>query len=1022
MKHSITFTNADNKWDNALPLGNGCFGAMVYYEKNRLYMPMNHYEIYYNISDKVLPKDKLEGYVPEKNPGAVHQEYIDRANRNQPVGKETFTNYMLDKASAFDETQYSAFGFSGSYPPTGNLEYNFCDCLKDAEQSLVLYVEDAKCELTLSDGDKKITVDAIVARDDCAVNHIKQSKQGLIKSFELAFPPSRDIDYPDISYIQIDSKTFACTVKRALDKEQTAEPFVFSDVIRLVGAEGKLVVNEFDAEIVLENAENDFYILTGIFTDWNYKNPLEDGIKKIDEFEENLASIYEEHHKYWNDFFERSKISIPDKFLENVYYVNQYALDCCSGKGGIMKHHACGLNGLWDVRHPNLWGSMWYWDVNIQAAFAGVFSSNRLDLAKVFSDGLLSYVELAKNFAKDVHNVNGIAGDYPYTFYYACWPWCAQYLWFLYEYSLDKEYLKNDAFPVFVKLSEFFLNIFKYDEERGYYSVYPDISPEQGPLAHDTVITVSCVKYLFKFTLEAAEILGVDLPILDSCRKVMNNMAPYPISEDGMYGKHFKDSEDAPDNMWIRHPSMLMPLFPIGEFDLNSDKEIIDILSNTVDFLDERAEIGIFGGSWIAASAARLGRGQAALRLLYERGIDHMLRSNGLTAEETDRFMNFCLILRQPIYYPCMMEFTGEMLAALNEMLIQSHNNLIRVFPAIPDGDPEYERLHRHGYPLSDWLNRCAKYDAWKDVRFDKLLAKGAFEVTAEMKDSKLKFIEIYSKKGGKVNITSPYINSSFNVFCDGADITYDISDEILSFQTEEGKTYIIAETKDVNTLFDEPYEYSNKVLSKMTYTKRYIYLGENAEAKYQKAVDYFVRDWYLGNSRMSNHLMYKFDITSVTDKDYSKCLFRQFYGDEERLIGTMAFNTFENDKLQFTIKQGYGFDDASKVSIINRKSPDLLRQDFAEGSEAVEFIIDAPRGQYELFVVSGDSEEESVTIVEAVNGRKAGGEIIKSGEYQCKVLPLFNENDEPIRLKISTKPDCKWKVNYIMLNAIKGY
>jgi len=99
-----------------------------------------------------------------------------------------------------------------------------------------------------------------------------------------------------------------------------------------------------------------------------------------------------------------------------------------------------------------------------------------------------------------------------------------------------------------------------------------------------------------------------------------------------------------------------------------------------------------------------------------------------------------------------------------------------------------------------------------------------------------------------------------------------------------------------------------------------------------------------------------------------------------------------------------------------------LLRQDFAEGSEAVEFIIDAPRGQYELFVVSGDSEEESVTIVEAVNGRKAGGETIKSGEYQCKVLPLFNENDEPIRLKISTKPNCKWKVNCIMLNAIKGY
>ena len=99
-----------------------------------------------------------------------------------------------------------------------------------------------------------------------------------------------------------------------------------------------------------------------------------------------------------------------------------------------------------------------------------------------------------------------------------------------------------------------------------------------------------------------------------------------------------------------------------------------------------------------------------------------------------------------------------------------------------------------------------------------------------------------------------------------------------------------------------------------------------------------------------------------------------------------------------------------------------VIRRDFVEGKESVEFIIEAPRGQYELFVVSGDSCEESLTIVEAVNGRKAGGEVVKKGEYQCKLLPLVNEKDEPIRLKISTKSGYKWKVNYIMLNVVKGY
>ena len=58
MKHSVFFQNADNHWDNALPLGNGCFGAMLFFEENKLFMPLNHYEVYYNIKETVLPEDQ----------------------------------------------------------------------------------------------------------------------------------------------------------------------------------------------------------------------------------------------------------------------------------------------------------------------------------------------------------------------------------------------------------------------------------------------------------------------------------------------------------------------------------------------------------------------------------------------------------------------------------------------------------------------------------------------------------------------------------------------------------------------------------------------------------------------------------------------------------------------------------------------------------------------------------------------------------------------------------------------------
>ena len=309
---------------------------------------------------------------------------------------------------------------------------------------------------------------------------------------------------------------------------------------------------------------------------------------------------------------------------------------------------------------------------------------------------------------------------------------------------------------------------------------------------------------------------------------------------------------------------MLMPLFPVAEFDLNSDPEMVKILSNTVDFLEERTEIGVFQGSWMAASAARLGRGQTCLRLLYERGIDHMLRSNGLTAEETERFINFCLVCRQPLYYPCMMEFTGEMLAAVNEMLLQSYNDLIRVFPALPDGDPEFGRMLRNGYAYETYPDHYAAYEAWKDVRFDKLLAKGAFEISAQAKDGKLAWICVHSRKGGRVNLTSPLLTEDMQVFCNGASVEVSASGNVLSFETQQGMDYIIAKQPNVQMQPEQEAEYPQQVWHRETYTKRNIYIGEDPEVQYHKSLDAFIRDWYLGNVRCANHTVYKFDFGTI--------------------------------------------------------------------------------------------------------------------------------------------------------------
>ena len=474
MKHSVLFRNADNHWDNGLPLGNGVFGTMLYYEDGILNMPLNHYEVYYNINDSVLPSsteaedraflEKNKSLSPEERAayGEEHRARRKKADGNIPPEDEPFCEYRITREQAKDLKNHGIAPFSGSYPMTGDIAFHFASDMAAKDHTLLLDVEDASVSLTLGDAARSLSMRTVILREDCALNEITESDAGCLESVTVSFLPYRDLDAPDVSFRAVDDSTVVYTVRRPLPP--SGKMFVFSGILRFVGARVALAAEEYEAKIKIVEASEKISLLTGIFTDWRYADTEKEGIVQMDSWTRTLSCLKAAHADYWQTFFDRATICLPDRFLENVYYVNLYALDCCSGKDGVMKHHACGLNGLWDVKHPSLWGSMWYWDVNIQASFAGVFTGNRLELAKVFSDGLRSYFTRAKAFAISQHGMHGAAIDYPYSFYYSVWPWCAQYLWFLYEYSQDKAYLKNEAYPVFLALCEFCLDLFKWDE------------------------------------------------------------------------------------------------------------------------------------------------------------------------------------------------------------------------------------------------------------------------------------------------------------------------------------------------------------------------------------------------------------------------------------------------------------------------------------------------------------------------------------------------------------------------------
>lgn len=756
--HTVSYENAPSGWNEALPLGNGHFGGMMFFEDNKLTLAMNHYEVYYRKlhrysqayrSGERRPYRKMYGRTYGELKARAREMYRDPEREPLFLYGDALSEHNLHR-------RYGKPAGGVSHYPTGEIGLFPSAELADPDRYVLqLDVEEACVRLRIERGEDELELRTIVAPDgDYILCEIRQTCPSLLEAVSLSLPARR---YAELAtdYWQVDDTTFCYRGSFYPDGEdrEAYEPFSFLVMTRIAGAKGIADISADGMRIRLVAAEPPVTLLTTVVTE---APDLEAAaLERLNREGARVVRLKERHRTHWTRFWERSSVSLPDPLLEDLWHINLYAIACSSGKGGRMAEQACGLNGLWDIKQPTKWGSMWYWDVNIQAAFWPLYTANHLEIAEAFHDGLLSYANEAERMAREFYGQDGIAGDYPHALYYSIWPWCAQFLWDYYRYSMDRQFLKEKAYPLFKRILRFFEGIVEADGESGTYAVFPDISPEQGPLTRNSVSTLSTVKHLLRIAIEANRLLG---KAEEDCRRwseLAERLAPYPTGESNRYGPVLRDSEWAPADMHLRHPSLLMPIYPIGELSKHSAPELRQLAENTLRYAEHHTEYGVFQFGWLSCAASRLGKGNAALRLLYEQGIDLSLRSNGLFAEETERWMNYCNITNEPLYHPHMMEASGEVVAAINEMLLQSWSGAIEVFPAIPSGEPEPERMA--GLYAHEVGHKVCSYAKWDECSFRNLLAAGAFEVSAALREGRTAWVRLKSKAGQRAVLVHPF-------------------------------------------------------------------------------------------------------------------------------------------------------------------------------------------------------------------------------------------------------------------------
>ena len=289
--------------------------------------------------------------------------------------------------------------------------------------------------------------------------------------------------------------------------------------------------------------------------------------------------------------------------------------------------------------------------------------------------------------------------------------WLASHLWTQYDYTQDKDFLKNTAYPLLKSNAEFLLDYMVIDPRNNYLVTGPSISPENSFRHQGQEFCASmmptCDRVLayeiFSACLQSTEILNVDASFADSLRTAISKLPPFRISTNGGVQEWFEDYEEAHPNH--RHTTHLLSLYPYSQITLNKTPELAKAARKTIE--RRLAAKDWEDTEWSRANMicfyARLKDSENAYnsvkQLLGKLSRENMFTVSpaGIAGAGEDIFA-----------------FDGNTAGAagIAEMLLQSHDNCIELLPCLPK--------------------------EWKNGNFKGLCARGGIEIDASWKNSQI--------------------------------------------------------------------------------------------------------------------------------------------------------------------------------------------------------------------------------------------------------------------------------------------